>query len=111
MERAPLSLMSGWACRRSSITGNGRSEEAEVLALPDHGGVDAVVAAGMIEEDPFFSRAWAHLAVFAEVDGGLGEAIWLAGGVKAEHVGFFLPGACLSVQYGRKREEENASEQ
>src|ERR1700676_847054 len=61
-------------------SGRGRREEAEILALPDHGGVDAVVAAGMVEEDPFLDGAGAHLAVLAEVDRRLGDAIGLSRG-------------------------------
>src|SRR5437879_1177094 len=59
----------------------------KVLPLPLHGVVNAVPAAGMVEEDDLLDRAGAHLAVLAEVDGGLREAVGLAAGVDAVHVG------------------------
>ena len=60
------------------------------------------------QEDKLLEFAGAHLAVLAEVNGGLGEAVGLAAGVEAEHVRFFFLDAGLRVQDRREHEEQDA---
>ena len=52
-------------------------EQLEVFRLPAHRRIDAVPAARMIEEYPFFDGARIHLAVLAKMDGGLSKPIRL----------------------------------
>src|ERR1700733_8408312 len=73
--------------------------------------MDAMAATGMIEENPFFHRAGAHLAVFAEVNCGLREAVGLAAGVDAVHVGFVFVGSRLGVLDGREDKAKNREDQ
>src|ERR1700683_4864686 len=70
-----------------------------------------MAAAWMIEENPFLDGAGAHFAVFAQVDGGLSEAVGLAAGVDAIHVGFMLVGSRLRVLDRREDESENREDQ
>src|ERR1700735_18285 len=73
--------------------------------------MDAMAAAGMMEENPFFDWAGAHFAVYAEVDGGLSEAVWLAAGVDAVHVGFVLVGSRLRGLDRCEDETENREDE
>ena len=41
-----LTVLDGWFCK-----------QLEILAFPDHGGVNAVVAAGVVEEDELLKGA------------------------------------------------------
>src|SRR6266403_1214224 len=50
--------------------------------------MDAIPAAGMVEENPFFDWPGIHLAIFAEMDSTLREAVGLPAGIQAIHVGF-----------------------
>src|ERR1700691_5940737 len=88
-----------------------RCKEFQIFRLPLHGVVDAVATAGMIEENPFFDGAGAHLAIFAQVDGSLREAVRLAAGIDAVHVGFMLFGSRLRVLDRREDETENREDQ
>ena len=58
----------------------------QVLFLPDHHHVDAVAARRVIEEHELFERRRIELAVFAQMQRGLGEAVRLARGIDAENV-------------------------
>src|SRR5712692_5428723 len=78
-----------------------RSEELQVFRLPAHRIVDAIPAAGMVEEDPLFDWSRIHLAILAEMNGGLREAIGLAAGVQAVHVGFMFVAANVRVKERR----------
>src|SRR5690349_10802090 len=63
--------------------------------------MDAVPATGMIEEDPFFDLAGIHLAVLAEMDGSLREAVGLPASVQAVHVGLVFVRADVRVKEWR----------
>src|SRR6185436_1497095 len=86
-------------------------EQRQILRFPLHGCMNPIPAAGVIEEDPLLDRAGAHLAVLAEVDGRLREAVGLARGVQAVHVGLRFLHAHRRVQDRRQYEEEDRREQ
>jgi len=49
--------------------------------------MDALPAAGMVEEQKFFDQAGMHLAVFGQLHGRLGRTVGLACSIQAERVG------------------------
>src|SRR5262245_45702893 len=63
-----------------------RAREIEVLPLPGHRIVNAVATARVVIEEPLLQRTRAHLAVLAQVNGGLSEPVGLATGIEAEQV-------------------------
>ena len=69
-------------------------EQLEILGLPPHGVVDAPATTRVIVENPFFNRAGAHLAVFAEMDGALCSAVGLATGISSRTYRLPVP-ACV----------------
>src|SRR5438046_7101413 len=81
-------------------------EEAEIFCLPRHRVVDTVPPARMVEEDPFFEWAGAHLAIFAEVNRALREAVGLARGVESVHIGFVLGDASFGIRDRSQNEKE-----
>ena len=56
------------------------------------------MAARMVEEDQLLERTGVELAVLAELERRLGEAVGLPGGVEAEDVGLGLVGADDGVE-------------
>src|SRR5580700_2094942 len=55
-------------------------EQREVLALPYHGRVDAVVPARMVEEYPLLNRPGPHLPILSEMNCSLSKPIRLPRG-------------------------------
>jgi hypothetical protein len=49
-------------------------EQLQILRLPPHCPMNTVIPARVVEEDPFLKRPGVHLAIFAQVDGGLRPA-------------------------------------
>src|SRR5215467_1743221 len=84
-------------------------EQSEIFRFPAHGIGDTVATAWVIEKYPFFYRSRTHLSVLAEMDRSLGEAIGLAAGVQAVHVGFvFLSaGKCVVNRGPRKGQDRD----
>src|SRR5215210_6244245 len=79
----------------------------QLLRLPPHRHQDAVATAGMVEEDPLLQRTGGELAVFAELQRDLGEAVRLTGGVEAEDVRLRLGRADEGVVERCEHEEED----
>src|SRR6266478_7389177 len=88
-----------------------RNEELQVFSLPEHRCTDAIAAARMVEEDPFFQRSRAHFAVFTEMNRGLREAIRLAAGVQAIHVRFEFIRASVGVEESSRHKAEKGAHQ
>src|SRR5437016_13172991 len=87
-----------------------RSEKLQIFCLPAHRIVDAIPAARMVEEDPFFGCARVHLAILAKMNGGLREAVRLSAGVQAVHVGFVFVRADVRVEEWRVYEAKKRSQ-
>ena len=78
-----------------------RCEQFQVFRLPEHRVVDPIPAAGVVEEDPLFEWTGVHLAILAEMNGGLREPVRLPAGVQAVHVGFVFVRADVRVEEWR----------
>ena len=76
-------------------------QKLQVFCLPAHRVVDAIPAAKMVEEDPLLDCARVHLAVLAEMNGSLREAVRLSAGVQAVHVGLVFVRADVRVKEWR----------
>jgi len=71
--------------------------------------MDALPAAGMVEEREFFDRTRMHLAVFGQLHCRLGEAVGLAYGIQAERVGFGFHAAGDGENRGQSRLSSRSS--
>ena len=72
--------------------------------------MDAVPAAGVVEEQEFLDRAGMHLAVFGQLHGRLGKTVGLACGIQAERVGLGFHAAGDGVGHRRHEEHENGEQ-
>ena len=69
--------------------------------------MDALPAAGMVEEQEFLDRAGMHLAVFGQLHCRLGKTVRLACGIQAERVGLGFHVAGDGVGHRRHGEHED----
>lgn len=71
-----------------------------VFALPLHCGVDADIAAGVVEEEEFLDGAGFEFSVLAELEIDLSSPVGLTCSVEAIHIGLILQGAGDGVEDG-----------
>ncbi len=81
--------------------------ELRIFEFPLHGHIDAVITAGVIEENDLLPISRLHFSIFRQAKYGLGKPIGLARGIESEDVGFDLVDPNNAVGYRRDEKQVN----